>query len=121
MPRLTRQASTITPSISPRRRRWLSRILRNFSETARGFNGAKQGKTRHKRSLSDITTHFAQSKEVGLDEIIRICGKNLLRLPPEHAPSPLVVPTCLRATAHYLVQNGKPMSPTPRADSEPGI
>lgn len=43
---------------------------------------------------------------IGLEEIIRICGKNLLHLPPEYAPSPLVVPTCVRATAHYLVENG---------------
>lgn len=96
--------------ISPRRR-WIWRILRNVSGHAWGFNTAKHGRIRHKRSLSDITTHFSQPKkdarELGLDDIIRICGKNLLRLPPEHAPSPLVVPTCLRATAHYLIQNGK--------------
>ena len=102
----------MSPSTEPRRRRWIPRFIRNVSDHTRGLNAGKNGKTRHKRSLSDITSQSSRpragpSKEIDLDEMIRICGKNLLRLPPEHTPSPLVVPTCIRATAHYLVQNGK--------------
>lgn len=104
------QGPTLRPNIVPRKR-WISRIIRNVSGHARILSVAKNGRARHKRSISDITTQYSQpnkgpSRVIGLEEIIRICGKNLLHLPPEYAPSPLVVPTCVRATAHYLVENG---------------
>lgn len=97
------------------RKRWISRIIRNVSDHARILSAAKNGRARHKRSMSDITAHYSQpskgpSRVIGLEEIIRICGKNLLHLPLEYAPSPLVVPTCVRATAHYLVENGMPLT-----------
>lgn len=111
---LTYQGPTIPRYMSPRRR-WITRIIRNVSGHARSLSAVKHGRTRHKRSLSDMTAQNSQLgkelKDVELEEIIRICGKNLLRLPPEHAPSSLVVPTCVRATAHYLVQNGKRSGP----------
>ncbi|KAM0421553.1 hypothetical protein ACHAPT_010727 [Fusarium lateritium] len=37
--------------------------------------------------------------------MVRICGKSTLYLPPEHAPSALILPTSIRATAHYLSQH----------------
>lgn len=37
--------------------------------------------------------------------MVRLCGKSLLYLPPEYAPCALILPTCLRATAHFLTQH----------------
>lgn len=37
--------------------------------------------------------------------MVRICGKSTLYLPSEYAPSALILPTSIRATAHYLSQN----------------
>ncbi len=67
---------------------------------------------RRKRSVSDLALHLVQSKKDDLrDEdlqgLVRLCGKSQLCLPSEYAPSPLTLPTCFRATAHFLVQHGK--------------
>lgn len=40
-----------------------------------------------------------------LQELVRVCGKSILHLPSEYSPRGLVLPTCFRATAHYLVQH----------------
>jgi hypothetical protein len=37
--------------------------------------------------------------------MVRICGKSMLYLPPEHTPSALILPTCIRATAHHIAQH----------------
>jgi hypothetical protein len=55
---------------------------------------------------------FVQSKKdlpasMDLDTMARLCGRSVLRLPPEYANAPLVLPTCLRAMAHYLSQHGE--------------
>jgi hypothetical protein len=65
----------------------------------------------HKRSLSDLAMNLMAQKKDGfkdedLQSLVRLCGKNMLYLPPEYAPGALVLPTCLRATAQYLVQHG---------------
>ncbi|KAK2759668.1 RhoGAP domain-containing protein [Colletotrichum kahawae] len=38
--------------------------------------------------------------------MVRLSGKNFLYLPEPYAPSSLLLPTCFRATAQYLVQYG---------------
>ncbi|KAF4924482.1 putative Rho-GTPase-activating protein 6 [Colletotrichum viniferum] len=38
--------------------------------------------------------------------MVRLSGKNFLYLPEPYAPSSLMLPTCFRATAQYLVQYG---------------
>ncbi|KAH6648985.1 hypothetical protein BKA67DRAFT_521859 [Truncatella angustata] len=77
---------------------------------------SKEGKTkevlRQRRSISDIALHFVhnQGKEEFKNEdvrgLVRLCGKSMFYLPAEYATGSLVLPTCLRATAQYLVQHG---------------
>lgn len=38
-------------------------------------------------------------------EMVRLTGKSVLYFPPEHCHRPLVVPTCIKAMAQYLVKN----------------
>lgn len=42
---------------------------------------------------------------IDLQSMIRISGKSMFYLPVEHAPSALILPTCLRATAHHIAQH----------------
>ncbi|KAK4127370.1 hypothetical protein N657DRAFT_611905 [Parathielavia appendiculata] len=44
-------------------------------------------------------------KDEDLVSLVRICGKSKLYLPSEYSPGSLVLPTCFRATAQYLVQH----------------
>lgn len=65
---------------------------------------------RHKRSVSDLAHHLVHqrrepAKTIDLTTMVRLSGKSILYLPAEHAPSALALPTCLRATAHYLAQH----------------
>lgn len=65
---------------------------------------------RHKRSISDFSTRLRMKKEPlkdkNLKELVDICGRSLLYLPTEYAATSLTLPTCLRATAHYIIQHG---------------
>lgn len=64
---------------------------------------------RHKRSVSDLAHNLVHRREapkmIDLQSMIRISGKSMFYLPAEHAPSALILPTCLRATAHHLAQH----------------
>ncbi|KAK0626703.1 hypothetical protein B0T14DRAFT_423609, partial [Immersiella caudata] len=68
-------------------------------------------RVRHKRSVSDLAMHIVQLpkrdslKDEDLQSLVRLCGKSMLYLPSEYAPSSLILPTCFRATAQYLVQH----------------
>ncbi|ORY71903.1 uncharacterized protein BCR38DRAFT_329728, partial [Pseudomassariella vexata] len=68
---------------------------------------------RHRRSISDIALDFVHHqrrdglKNVDLRGLVRVCGKSTLYLPTEYAPGSLVLPTCFRATAQYLVQRAE--------------
>lgn len=46
-------------------------------------------------------------KDEDLQSLVRLCGRSTLHMPADYAPSALVLPTCFRATAQYLVQHGK--------------
>lgn len=68
----------------------------------------------HKRSVSDLAIHIIQPifkrdslKGEDLQSLVRLCGKSILYLPSEYGPGSLVLPTCFRATAQYLVQHGE--------------
>ena len=69
-----------------------------------------------RRSVSNIAHQLvrpgrkSETKETNLSDLIRLCGKSLFYLPTEYAPGPLLLPTCLRATAQYLVQKGEGMN-----------
>src|SRR5438045_9561380 len=63
------------------------------------------------RILSDLSIRMKFKKDTlkdkCLEELIRLCGASSLHLPSEYAAGTLLVPTCIRATAQYLVQHGK--------------
>jgi len=103
---------------------WFSRtFLRQPSAASSHASGgssaaaARSSDTRrasHKRSVSDLAIHIMQPilkrdslKGEDLQSLVRLCGKSILYLPSEYAPGSLVLPTCFRATAQYLVQHGE--------------
>ena len=62
--------------------------------------------------MSDMALYISQPvkdtlKNEDLPGLVRLCGSSLLYLPADYAPGALALPTCFRATAHYLVQHGK--------------
>ncbi|KAK4251105.1 hypothetical protein C7999DRAFT_37985 [Corynascus novoguineensis] len=69
-------------------------------------------KTKHRRSVSDLALQFVSGgkrnslKDEDLQSLVRLCGRSKLYLPVEYSPGPLVLPTCFRATAQYLVVHG---------------
>lgn len=69
-------------------------------------------KMRKKRSVSDAGLASSKAnhrKGVQFDDVedmVRVCGKSLLNLPAGYSPGSLVVPTCIRATAHHLLYQG---------------
>ncbi|KAI1438832.1 hypothetical protein GGR50DRAFT_303284 [Xylaria sp. CBS 124048] len=91
---------------------WLSKILRQPSEQKQSKQvAAKPSKhsLRHQRShdtAPNLPTHKRDAlKNLDLKDLVRICGKSPLFLPPEYAPFSLTLPTCFRALAQALVQN----------------
>lgn len=71
----------------------------------------KQIKT--KRSISDLALRVVNGakkdslQDEDLQSLVRLCGKSKLYLPSEYSPCSLMLPTCFRATAQYLVQHGR--------------
>ncbi|KAK3684766.1 hypothetical protein B0T22DRAFT_408717, partial [Podospora appendiculata] len=94
------------------RRGWFSRtFLRQISSASNASTARSERKASHKRSVSDLAKHIVHAtrrdilKDEDLQSLVRLCGKSILYLPSEYAPSSLVLPTCFRATAQYLVQH----------------
>ena len=63
--------------------------------------------------MSDLAVHVhlggarrTAPRCIDLQSMVRISGKSFFYLPAEYAPRSLVMPTCLRATAQYLLQHG---------------
>ncbi|KAF9768521.1 hypothetical protein IL306_014198 [Fusarium sp. DS 682] len=97
---------------SPRKQGWLYRILRSSSNHPTADTQQTPANTqrpRHKRSVSDLAHNLIHRRDnpkvLDLQSMVRICGKSMLYLPPEHAPSALILPTCIRATAHHIAQH----------------
>ncbi|KAL7811985.1 hypothetical protein V8C26DRAFT_422210 [Trichoderma gracile] len=94
---------------SPERRGWFFRIFRPSSGQSTPGKVTPPGRAAHKRSVSDLGAFMRSKPEVpkalDLADIVRLSGKSLLHLPPEYAPCVLNLPTCLRATAHYIAQH----------------
>ncbi|KAL2138026.1 hypothetical protein VTI28DRAFT_7598 [Corynascus sepedonium] len=95
------------------RRGWFSRtFLRHGSTSSDGDSTKSDKKTKHKRSVSDLALQFVSGgkrnslKDEDLHSLVRLCGRSKLYLPVEYSPGPLVLPTCFRATAQYLVIHG---------------
>ncbi|KXJ92921.1 hypothetical protein Micbo1qcDRAFT_194254 [Microdochium bolleyi] len=97
--------------------RWLPRALGANLVTATAAGGAivdpKHHNIKRHRSVGDIVlnlVHPATKSETAATEhltsLVRMSGQSLLYLPSEYAARPLVLPTCLRATAQRLVQQG---------------
>ncbi|KAK4453636.1 hypothetical protein QBC34DRAFT_189868 [Podospora aff. communis PSN243] len=94
------------------RRGWFSRTFLRQPSTGSNASSVRLDKrVRHKRSVSDFAMHIVQLpkrdslKDEDLQSLVRLCGKSMLYLPSEYAPSSLILPTCFRATAQYLVQH----------------
>ncbi|KAF5668119.1 rho-gtpase-activating 6 [Fusarium heterosporum] len=94
---------------SPRKQGWLHRILRSSSNQADSGNPTTHQAPRHKRSVSDLAHSLIHRREtpkvLDIQSMVRISGKSMFYLPTEHAPSALILPTCLRATAHHIAQH----------------
>ena len=93
---------------------WFSRkILRRIS-SSQNFKHKHDGLTKRRRSISDLSLRLKSKgntfKDKDLQELVRLCGLSLVYLPTEYAISSLAVPTCFRATAQYLIQNGQSLS-----------
>jgi hypothetical protein len=86
--------------------------LRQASTTSDASSIKSEKKIKNKRSVSDLALHLMNGarrdnlKDEDLRSLVRICGKSKLYLPSDYSPSSLVLPTCFRATAQYLVQHG---------------
>ncbi|CAM1507828.1 Fc.00g046760.m01.CDS01 [Cosmosporella sp. VM-42] len=97
---------------SPHRRGgWIYRMLRSASsQPTAAPKSTTHTHAHHKRSVSDLAHHLVHSHRlpsecIDIQTMVRLCGKSMLYLPAEHAPCALVLPTCLRATAHHLSQH----------------
>lgn len=102
----------------PRRKTsWLSRALGASLATATAAEGTavkpKYHKFKRHRSVGDIVSDLvhptAKSETAAtsdLSSLVRVCGRSLLYLPAEYAIRPLLLPTCLRATAQRLAEQG---------------
>lgn len=107
--------TTSVPNIIPEQRSWLSRIWHRASV---GQWDSQSRHLRHRRSFSDLAGQLVTFKGPppqvhSLQSMITLGGKSLLYLPPEFAPRALLLPTCFRATAQYLVQHGSLLSDWP--------
>ena len=97
------------------KRNWLLRLLRSSSANPTAPQKAATGKAEkqpmnRKRSVSDMAHNLLQNcrepyQPLDLQSMVRISGKSILYLPPDYTPGSLILPTCIRATAHYLSQH----------------
>ncbi|KAH6850848.1 Rho GTPase activation protein [Chaetomium sp. MPI-CAGE-AT-0009] len=103
------------PGQSPLQQRpsWFSRtFLRQVSTASDTSSTKSEKKVKTKRSIGDLALRVVNgAKRDGLQDedlqsLVRLCGKSKLYLPSEYSPCSLVLPTCFRATAQYLVQHG---------------
>lgn len=62
------------------------------------------------RSISDLSLRMRMPKDnlkdKSLADLIRFCGSSQLYLPADYSPKVLLLPTCFRATAQFLIQHG---------------
>lgn len=91
---------------------WFSRTFCRPPSSSRSVSSKSERSIRRKQSVSDLATQAqVQTKRdsfkgESLQTLVRTCGKSVLYLPPEYATGSLMLPTCIRATAQYLVQHG---------------
>ncbi|GAB1314288.1 hypothetical protein MFIFM68171_04498 [Madurella fahalii] len=98
---------------SQQRGNWFIRKFLRRESTAGNASSTrpdKKAKTGHR--VSDLAMHLISGakrdslRDEDLQSLVRLCGKSMVYLPSEYAVGPLVLPTCFRATAQYLVQHG---------------
>jgi hypothetical protein len=90
---------------------WITRFVRKFSgdrdkDTSSPEGKSRGGLLRYKKDNGVSPNYVGTGEYKDIQEMMRVCGKSFLTLPADHSPGPLVVPTSIRATAHYLIQNG---------------
>lgn len=68
---------------------------------------------KHKNHIAPSVPRLHKSTDrfdgLTIDELVKLCGASTLYLPADYSPGTLRIPTCLRATAQYLIQHGKPV------------
>ncbi|ETS80311.1 hypothetical protein PFICI_07840 [Pestalotiopsis fici W106-1] len=107
--------SNTSQSLPNRKSSWMSRVLHQGSTThpERPLIDMPNQILRHRRTISDLAVNFVQHqrkeglKNENLRDLVRLCGKSMFYLPQEYAYGSLILPTCLRATAQYLVQHAQ--------------
>ncbi|KAH8801690.1 hypothetical protein F5884DRAFT_889772 [Xylogone sp. PMI_703] len=84
---------------------WFSRkILRRSSAT----QSISDQDVRHKVNNTNLGSSYLKKspeRSYDLQELVRICGSSIVYLSSEYSASNLTLPTCLRATAQYLIQH----------------
>ncbi|ERS99305.1 hypothetical protein HMPREF1624_04504 [Sporothrix schenckii ATCC 58251] len=102
------------------RRNWFARTFgKPSAPTSRRSSRHSIGGGKHKRSDSDPSNQLQPGsgsgsksdvldtlKNQSLQTLVRTCGKSFLYLPTDYGTRSLMLPTCFRAAAQYLVQNG---------------
>ncbi|KAL7933930.1 hypothetical protein V8C35DRAFT_327419 [Trichoderma chlorosporum] len=93
---------------SPEKKSWFYRIFRGSSSQATPSTATPASRSAHKRSSSNLGS-LMRSKADGprtldVTDMVRLTRKSVLSLAPAFSPYPLTIPTCIRATAHYLAQ-----------------
>lgn len=97
----------------PRKTRgWFSRVLR-LPAPMLPSQSSQQGPRppiKSRRSVSDFTQGLPvprkeYAKSLSPAEMVRLNGRSMLYLPRDYAVRPLLIPTCIRATAQYLAEN----------------
>ncbi|KAI1765898.1 hypothetical protein GGR53DRAFT_464840 [Hypoxylon sp. FL1150] len=93
---------------------WVHRAIRRTSSGRStktvNANIDEEQRLRRRRSISDVALNLVHHgrkdvKNLDLQALVRLSGKSLFFLPQGYAPGSLVLPTCLRAVAQYLVQH----------------
>ncbi|TGO43406.1 hypothetical protein BHYA_0001g00350 [Botrytis hyacinthi] len=91
---------------------WLSRkLFRRTSSSQTPVVKSKKAERRDLKKMRSISDSLRLKgrrdslKDRDLVELVRLCGSSLLYLPAEYAASSLTLPTCIRATAQYLIQH----------------
>lgn len=100
------------PENKSTRHGWLSRKLlprhsTTFTYKARTTYRPVARKKSFSRPLSSSDNQRNIFEDKSLEETCRLGGQGVLALPEEYAAGKLTLPTCLSATATYLLHHGK--------------
>ncbi|RFU24335.1 hypothetical protein B7463_g12005, partial [Scytalidium lignicola] len=90
---------------SERQGSWFSRKLFRRSSSTQSITDQESRQKTNNSNLANPWSRKSCEKNYELQELVRICGSSIVYLSSEYAASSLTLPTCLRATAQYLIQH----------------